>query len=81
MASKEVSQPQMAKLYFMSDGKEPVKQWEECKKAQKDWEKWSKENKAEDEQLQDAIKNLVITSFSCRTNLKILYLKEQMKRK
>ena len=61
MASKAVSQLQMAKLYFMSDGKEPVKLWEECKKAQEDWEMWSKENKVENEQLQDAIKNLVIT--------------------
>ena len=67
MANEQVSHPQMTKLYFMSDGREPVKLWEECKKAQEDWERWTKENKllvVEDGQLsgqlQDAIKNLVI---------------------
>ena len=60
MSSEQVSHPQMTKLYFMSDGREPVKLWEECKKAREDWERWAKENKVEDEQLQDAIKTLVI---------------------
>ena len=60
MASEQIAQPQMAKLYFTSDGKEPDKLWEECKKAQEDWEKWSKDNEVEDVQLQDTIKTLVI---------------------
>ena len=31
--------PHMAKLYFVSDGKEPMKVWNECKKVQDDWSK------------------------------------------
>ena len=52
--------PQMAKLYFVNDGKQPVKTWKECKKAQEEWDKRSKENKVEDEQLQDAVKDLAV---------------------
>ena len=52
--------PRMAKLYFVNDGKEPVKTWGECKKAQEEWEKWLKENEMEDEQLQNAVKNLAV---------------------
>ena len=58
-----LSQPEMVKLYFMSDSKEAVKTWEECKKAQEEWDKWSKQNKVDHEQLHDAIKNLVVNSI------------------
>ena len=50
----------MAKLYFVSDGKEPVKVWGECKKAQEEWTKWSKENEVKDEKLWNALKDLAV---------------------
>lgn len=52
--------PRMAKLYFVSDGKEPVKTWGECKKAQEEWAKWLKENEDEDERLRNAVKYLAV---------------------
>ena len=58
MASEQT--PRMAKLYFVNDGKEPAKTWGECKKAQEEWAKWSKENEVEDEQLQNAVKDLAV---------------------
>ena len=79
MSSEQVSNPQMTKLYFMSDGREPVKLWEECKKAREDWERWAKENKVEDEQLQDAIKTLVINFVFHVKQAWRHYLEEQMK--
>jgi fido (protein-threonine AMPylation protein) len=50
----------MAKLYFVSDGKEPLQTWGECKKAQEEWVKWLKENKVEDERLRNAVKDLAV---------------------
>lgn len=53
----EESTPQLAKLYFVSDGKEPMKIWGECKEAQKDW---SKETEEEAERIKIFLKEQAV---------------------
>ena len=49
--------PQMAKLYFVNDGKEPSKTWGECKKA---LERWAKEKEVEAEQVKAFFKKQAV---------------------
>ena len=67
MSNEQTFPPPMAKLYFVNDGEEPTKTWDECKKAQEKWDKWSKENKVKDEQLQNAVKDLAV-NFVLQSN-------------